>query len=102
MSANIKTEYQKIAAGLLGLTHPEIYFSARNQVVRPAPSALSTPEPGPGPSRAPNSSGTPPSAAVRAVKFAFAALVAGSRAIPLGDNGQLTRELVAYGERLHH
>ena len=38
--------------------------------------------------------------AVRAAKFAFAALLAGSRAIPLGDNGCLTHELGAYGARL--
>jgi hypothetical protein len=96
------TEYQNIATGLLGLTHPEIYFSSRSQAGRSAQSASSTLEPTPTPSREPNSSGTPPSAAVRAVKLAFAALVAGSRAIPLGDNGQLTRELGAYGERLSH
>jgi hypothetical protein len=102
MTANTMTEYQKIATGLLGLTHPEIYFSARNQVGEPAQSASSTLESKPTLSREPNSSGTPPSSAMRAVKFAFAALVAGSRAIPFGDNGQLTRELAAYGERMHH
>jgi hypothetical protein len=59
LKANVMTEYQNIAIGILG-------------------------------------------AAVRAVKFAFAALVAGSRAVPLGDNGHLTRELGAYGERLSH
>jgi hypothetical protein len=99
MTANTMTEYQNIAAGLLGLTHPEIYFSARNQVGRAASSTL---ESEPTPSREPNSSETPPSAAVRAVKFAFAALLAGSRAIPLGDNRQLIRQLGAYGERLRH
>jgi hypothetical protein len=102
IKANAMTEYQKIATGLLGLTHPEIYFPSRNQVGTPAQSASSTLERKPTASREPNSSGTPPSAAVRAFKFAFAALVAGSRAIPLGDNRQLTRELGAYGERLSH
>jgi len=79
------TEYQSIAIGLLGLTHPEIYLSVRNRNDKSAQTRL------------PHSS-----AAVRAVKFAFAALVAGSRVVPLGDNGQLTRELGAYGERLSH
>ena len=37
---------------------------------------------------------------VRALKFAFAALLAGSRAIPLGDNGCVTRELGIYGTRM--
>jgi hypothetical protein len=85
------TQYQSIAIGLLGLTHPEIYLSVRNGDDKPA-QAPRVPAPG----------GTHSSAAVRAVKFAFAALVAGSRAVPMGDNGQLTRELVAYGERLSH
>ena len=92
------TEYQNIAIGLLGLTHPEIYFSSRNQPG--AESASSTLEPVPTPSREPDSIGTRSGAALRAIKFAFAALVAGSRAVPMGDNGQLTKELVAYGARL--
>jgi hypothetical protein len=58
-------------------------------------------EPERAPSREPDSSGTRAGPALRAIKFAFAALVTGSRAVPLGDNGQLTKELVAYGARLH-
>lgn len=77
------TEFQKISIGLLGLTHPEIYISVRNR---------SDKEPPPGPTRA----GT----MFRAFKFAFAALVAGSRVVPLGDNSSLTRELGAYGAHL--
>jgi hypothetical protein len=85
------TEYQKIAIGLLGLTHPEIHL--------PRPTAWRI-EQKPTQARQPGPGGTHSSAAVRALKFAFAALVAGSRAVPLGDNGQLTRELGAYGEHL--
>lgn len=96
------TEYQSIAIGLLGLTHPEIYLSGRIQADKPAQPASSTIEEEPKQARQPVPSGTHSSAAVRAVKFAFAALVAGSRAVPLGDNGQLIRELGAYGERLSH
>lgn len=77
------TEFQKIATGLLGLTHPEIYTSFRNR---------SDKEPPPGPARS--------NTVLRAFKFAFAALVAGSRVVPLGDNSTLTRELGAYGARL--
>ncbi|MDP9089774.1 MAG: hypothetical protein M3O26_13665 [Pseudomonadota bacterium] len=77
------TEFQKIATGLLGLTHPEIYTSVRNR---------SDKQPPPGPVHA----GT----MLSAFKFAFAALVAGSRIVPLGDNSTLTRELGAYGARL--
>jgi hypothetical protein len=45
---------------------------------------------------------TPPPAAkaLRALKFAFAALLTGARAIPLGDNGRITRELGEYGAHL--
>jgi len=96
------TEHQSIAIGLLGLTHPEIYLSVRNGEDKPARAAASTIEREPRQAREPAPGGTHSSAAVRAVKFAFAALVAGSRAVPLGDNGQLTRELGAYGERLSH
>ena len=96
------TEYHCIAIGLLGLTHPEIYLSVRNGKDMPAQAASSTIEQEPRQTRAPAPGGTQSSAAIRAVKFAFAALVAGSRAVPLGDNGQLTRELGAYGERLSH
>jgi hypothetical protein len=74
------TEFQKIATGLLGLTHPEIYVAVAKRADKEAP-----PE------------ATRSRALVRAFKFAFASLVAGSRAVPLGDNSQLTRELGAYG-----
>jgi hypothetical protein len=108
LKVNVMTEYQSIAIGLLGLTHPEIYLSARNSNDKSAQAASSTLEQEPRQARQPSPSGTHSSAAVRAVravrsvKFAFAALVAGSRAVPLGDNGQLIRELGAYGERLSH
>jgi hypothetical protein len=95
------TEYQSIAIGLLGMTHPEIYLSLRNAKDKPAEPGASS-EQAPRQAQQPDHRSTHSSAAVRAVKFAFAALVAGSRAVPLGDNGQLTRELGAYGERLCH
>jgi hypothetical protein len=102
LKANAMTEYQSTAIGLMGLTHPEIYLSVRDGKGKPARAASSKIEQEPRQTRVPAPSGTHSSAAVRAVKFAFAALVAGSRAVPLGDNGQLTRELGAYGERLYH
>jgi hypothetical protein len=100
--ANVMTEYQSIAIGLLGLTHPEIYLSGRIEANKPAQPASSALEQEPRQVRQPSPGGTHAGAVVRAVKFAFAALVAGSRAVPLGDNGQITRELGAYGERLSH
>jgi hypothetical protein len=84
------TEIQKIAIGLLGLTHPETHQLRRRA------STLESSEPSP--QQADQHSH--PGALLRAAKFAFAALLAGSRAIPLGDNGCVTRELSAYGARL--
>jgi hypothetical protein len=106
---NAMTEYQKIAIGLLGLTHPEIFLSARNTTqgpgqpassTRPALERQATLERQPILKWRPFFGAMGASALVRAIKFAFAALLTGSRAVPLGDNGQLIRELGAYGARL--
>ena len=84
------SEFQKVAIGLLGLSHPEIYAIRRSFA---AETAKSLP-------RRPDLNPTPIGRAVSAFKFAFAALLTGSRAIPLGDNGRLTRELGEYGDHL--
>ena len=84
------SEFQKVAIGLLGMSHPEIYRLRSSWAAETAESA---------PQR-PASEPTPIGRAMSALKFAFAALVAGSRAIPLGDNGRLTRELGEYGALL--
>jgi len=84
------TEFQKIAIGLLSLSHPEIY---RDRSLSAGERAMPEPE-------RPALTPTPIGKAVSALKFAFAALVAGSRAIPLGDNGRLTHELGQYGAHL--
>jgi hypothetical protein len=84
------SEFQKVAIGLLGMSHPEIY-RVRSSLAAEAPK--SAPQ---GPALKPAPSGK----AVSALKFAFAALVTGSRAIPLGDNGRLIRELGEYGAHL--
>jgi hypothetical protein len=89
LKVNAMSELQKIAIGLLGMTHPEVYRLRARSPGRQSSAAR----------RAPRHA--QPGALVRAVKFAFAALVAGSRAIPLGDNGRITRELGAYGAHLH-
>lgn len=85
------SEFQKIAVGLLGMSHPEIYRT-RNSFAEPSQSTL-----GPSPLKP---TPTPAATAVRGVKFAVAALFAGARAIPLGDNGRITRELGEYGAHL--
>jgi hypothetical protein len=89
------SEFQKIAVGLLGMSHPEIYRS-RNASAESVTSSIgqSSLKPTPG------SKPTPAARALRAVKFAVAALLAGARSIPLGDNGRITRELGEYGTHL--
>jgi hypothetical protein len=89
------SKFQEIAIGLLGMSHPEIHryrTSSAEQVpstVEPLASRLT-----------PGSQPAPAATALRGLKFALAALLAGSRAIPLGDNGRLTRELGEYGAQL--
>lgn len=89
------SEIQKIAIGLLGMSHPEIH-RFRSAPAEPAThtveAATLKPSQAPRPTRA--------ARALRGLKFAFAALVAGGRVIPLGDNGRLTQELGEYGAHL--
>jgi hypothetical protein len=89
------SELQKIAVGLLSMSHPEIY---RFRTLSAEP-ALSTFEP-PDLKRTHGSKPTPAAMVLRGVKFAFASLLAGARSIPLGDNGRITRELGEYGAHL--
>jgi hypothetical protein len=88
------SEFQKIAVGLLGMSHPEIY-RLRALSSEPAPSTAEPAE-----MKRFGSRPTPAATALRGVKFAFAALLAGARSIPLGDNGRITRELGEYGAHL--
>jgi hypothetical protein len=102
------SEIQKIAIGLLGMSHPEIQrfrtsdvdpvTRAVEQATRTVeqPALQSTHAPMPARGSKPSLS----SKALRGLKFAIAALLAGARSIPLGDNGRVTRELGEYGARL--
>jgi hypothetical protein len=89
------SEFQKIAISLLAMSHPEVYLS-RTDSAEAAPSTVEAPTSRPTQGPKP----TPAAAALRGVKFGLAALLAGSRSIPLGDNGRLTRELGEYGAHL--
>jgi len=89
------SELQNIAVGLLSMSHPEIYLS-RAGSAEPAPLSVETPVLRPTPGSKP----TPAATALRGLKFALAALLAGARSIPLGDNGRVTRELGEYGAHL--
>jgi hypothetical protein len=87
------SELQKIAIGLLGMSHPEIHRLRTSGTERPSATEQTALKP----------TGSKPTSAasiLRGVKFAVAALLAGSRAIPLGDNGRVTRELGEYGAHL--
>jgi hypothetical protein len=88
-------EIQKIAIGLLGMSHPEIYRSRNAAAGRAKSTAQASAL-----KRTRGSTPTPAAKALSGLKFAIAALLAGSRAIPLGDNGRLTRELGEYGAHL--
>ena len=91
------SEFQKIAIGLLGMSHPEIH-RLRTSDLDPV---TQTVEPTPGSKATPGSKPTVASKALRGLKFAIAALLAGARSIPLGDNGRVTRELGEYGAHLN-
>jgi hypothetical protein len=91
----VMTEFQKIAVGLLGMSHPEIH-RFRTPAAEPDPSRPRARVV----RRTPASKPTPTETTFRGLKFALAALLAGARAIPLGDNGRITRELGEYGAHL--
>jgi hypothetical protein len=87
------SELQKIAVGLLSMSHPEIYQFRKVSDEAPTRATCALqPTQGPKP--------TPAAKALRALRFALAALLAGARSIPLGDNGRVTRELGEYGAHL--
>lgn len=87
------TEFQKLAIGLLGLTHPEM-IAAR---AKAAPKSAATTEVGDdlGYARSVCLREAQPARAIRALRFVLAALVIGSRTVPLADNSQLNRDLGA-------
>ncbi len=96
---SVMSEYQKIAVGLLGMSHPEIHRlrSAFSKAEPTTSEPLLKPAGASGPT--PGSEPTPAAKAWRGLKFALAALLAGARSIPLGDNGRITRELGEYAAR---
>jgi hypothetical protein len=90
--------FQDIALGLLHFTNPETFISMSRQNAIAARTAASVAAVAtviePNDSIAGRSAGRA-TGLVRALKFAFAALAAGSRVVPLGDNSQLVRDLAA-------
>jgi hypothetical protein len=82
-------EFTKIAVGLLGLTHPEMFIRRRG------PDPASTP-PAATPSR--RASGA---RFLRSFRFVVAALAIGSRAVPLADHGELVKDLRTHAGLLY-
>jgi hypothetical protein len=86
-------EFQKIAIGLLGLTHPEMFILRYKADQKTTGKFEFADDHG---SAAPVRSRDGRGAhAIRAFRFVLAALAIGSRTVPLADNSQLSRDLGA-------
>jgi hypothetical protein len=90
--------FQKIAIGLLGLTHPEMFIP----ICKPTQQSSQKSELSSGHSPA-ESVQLRESAArvIRALRFMLAALAVGSRTVSLADNSQLSRDLGARARHLY-
>jgi len=91
------TNFQKIAIGILGLTHAEMF------IPRPRAGEKSTVENASGhdstePVRREGGRGA---RVMRALRFMLAALAIGSRTVALADNSQLRRDLGARAKALY-
>ena len=90
-------EFQKIAIGLLGLTHPEMFIPRPTAGQKPTAKIAS------------DHDSTEPvrrregrvARTIRALRFILAALAIGSRTVALADNSQLRRDLGARAKLLY-
>lgn len=91
------TEFQKIAIGLLGLTHPEMFLPRPRTGQKPTAkiasdhSSIEPARPGKGQG----------ARMIRAFRFMLAALAIGSRTVALADNSELRRDLRARARLLY-
>ena len=87
------SEFQKLAIGLLGLTHPEMVIARAKAAQKSATTIETADDHGAARSAGPRH----PQflRAMRAARFLLAALAIGSRTVPLADNSQLNRDLGA-------
>jgi hypothetical protein len=92
------TEFQNIAIGLLGLTHPEILISRSRAGQKSTTKIEYADEHSSAKSVRPRER---LARAIQAFRFVFAALAIGSRTVPLADNSQLRRDLAARAELLY-
>ena len=87
------TDYQKIAIGLLGLTHPEVFRRAsRTHTDNTAATAGCA---------APSSVKERMRHVVRVLRFTLAALGLGSRVVGLADNSHVIKDLSATARHLY-
>jgi len=91
------TEFQKIAIGLLGLTHPEM-FIPRPKAGQKSTGKIVSDRDSTKPVRRRDGRGA---RALRAFRFMLAALAVGSRTVALADNSQLRRDLSARARLLY-
>ena len=93
------SEFQKLAIGLLGLTHPEMVI-ARAKAAQKSATAIEVADDH-GSARSAGPRQPQIARAIRAARFLLAALAIGSRTVPLADNGQLNRDLGARAASIH-
>jgi hypothetical protein len=91
------TEFQKIAIGLLGLTHPEM-FIPRPRGGQKSTAKIASDHDSTEPGRRGEGRGA---RMIRAFRFMLAALAIGSRTVALADNSQLRRDLSARARLLY-
>jgi hypothetical protein len=91
------TEFQKIAIGILGLTHPEMFIPRPSAGQKPTAKVAfdhdSTELTRRGKGQV--------ARMIRAFRFMLAALAIGSRTVALADNSQLRRDLSARARLLY-
>jgi hypothetical protein len=91
------TQFQKIAIGILGLTHPEMFIPRPRPGQKPAAKITSREDSTESVRRGEG----PVARAIRAFRFMLAALAIGSRTLGLADNSELRRDLSARARLLY-
>jgi hypothetical protein len=91
------TQFQKIAIGILGLTHPEMFLPRPRAGQKPTAEIAS----GRGSSESGRRGKGRGARMMRAFRFMLAALAIGSRTVGLADNSELRRDLSARARLLY-
>jgi hypothetical protein len=91
------THFQKIAIGILGLTHPELFIPRPRPGQKPGAKFTS----GQDSAELVRGGGGPVARTIRAFRFMLAALAIGSRTVGLADNSELRRDLSARARLLY-